>query len=108
MSYPSKTLLVLAFISLASAIIWASLQLPLWDGFAPVITEPWGFVALIDLYAGFVCFSVIIMWFEPRKSIALLLIVVLLCLGNLVSLLWLLWRGPELARQIKLSAEKIY
>ena len=80
---------------LAIAIIWAMGQKPIGESFAAMIRDPWGVVTLIDLYAGFVAFALVI-WLFEKPWVAALLFVLLCVLGNIVSLGWLIVRGFKL------------
>lgn len=85
-----------------SWLIWAALA----DGsFAEagnwLTTHPWGIVSLVDLYAGFLLVALIIWWFEPNKLAACFWIAPIPVLGNVWTLVWVLWRLPELRRRLK-------
>ena len=88
--------LVLALI-LTVAIIWAMGQKPIGASFSEMIRDPWGIVTLIDLYWGFIAFAVVVSWFE-KPWVAAALFVLLCVLGNVVSMLWLAFRGLGWAR----------
>lgn len=83
------TLLALALLGL---IAWAFGQAPFWDSVARVVADPWGLVMLGDLYAGFVAATALFFLVEKR-GVAVVLFVALMILGNVVTLLWLAWRG---------------
>jgi hypothetical protein len=78
---------------LAGAIILAGLNANLWTSFGRIIADPWGVVTLVDLYAGFLVAGVVIWCVEPRKGLAVVLILLTPFLGNLVTLPWLALRG---------------
>ena len=82
---------------LAIAIIWAMGQKPIGESFSQMVRDPWGIVTLIDLYWGFIAFALIVAWFE-KPWVAGLLFVLLCVLGNVVSMLWLAFRGLGWAR----------
>jgi len=82
---------------LTAAIIWAIGQKPIGESFSQMVRDPWGIVTLIDLYWGFIAFALIVAWFE-KPWVAGLLFVLLCVLGNVVSLLWLAFRGVGWAR----------
>ncbi len=79
-------------VALAGLILWAFGQAPFWDSVAKVVADPWGLVMLGDLYAGFVAATALFFLVEKR-AVALALFLALMVLGNVVTLLWLAWRG---------------
>lgn len=83
--------------ALLGLIVWAFGQAPFWDSVARVVADPWGLVMLGDLYAGFVAAAALFVLFE-RRGVALALFVALMLLGNVVTLLWLAWRGWDALR----------
>jgi hypothetical protein len=84
-------------VALLGLIVWAFGQAPFWDSVARVVADPWGLVMLGDLYAGFVAATALFVLFE-RRGVALALFVALMLLGNVVTLLWLAWRGWDAIR----------
>ena len=62
--------------------------------------DPWGLVALVDLYLGFVLIAVVMAFFE-RGAVAVLWIVPVFVLGNVWAVVWLVVRWPELARCLR-------
>lgn len=87
--------LVAAALALAALIVWASARADIWQGLATVAADPWGLVALGDLYLGFIVAGIIVAMAE-RPLAALAWFVALLVLGNIVSAVWLAWRMPRL------------
>ncbi|MDQ0315300.1 hypothetical protein [Amorphus orientalis] len=83
-------------ILLAVLVGWAMTQAPLLESFGRVIADPWGLVALADLYLGFVLLSVVIALTERSRILAVILIVALFLLGNIVGALWVAARWPLL------------
>ena len=83
--------------ALLGLIVWAFGQAPFWDSVARVVADPWGLVMLGDLYAGFVAAAALFVLFE-RRGVALALFVALMLLCNVVTLLWLAWRGWDALR----------
>jgi hypothetical protein len=88
-----RSLLVLAALVLVAAIVWAAFSAPFWASFAYITANPWGVVTLVDLYSGFLAASLVIWVVEPQKPVALALILLMLALGNIVTLVWVAWRG---------------
>ncbi len=86
-----KPFLLLLTILFAGAIIWASVNGKLSDEFSYILSLPWGLVAIADLYIGFLLFCLFIWVTIPCKKKACLWILALFCLGNLASLLYLLF-----------------
>lgn len=77
---------------LLGAIVWASLSLPIGESFARIVADPWGVVTLLDLYFGFLLFSVFVILFEPNRLLAGAVVLLTLVLGNLVTAAWLVLR----------------
>jgi hypothetical protein len=91
-----KRIVSLLFAGLLTiAIIWAIGQKPIGESFGAMIRDPWGVVTLIDLYAGFIAFVLVIAFYE-KPWVAAVLFGLLCVLGNIVSLGWLAFRGFKL------------
>lgn len=65
----------------------------------------WGKLMLFDLYLGFAVFSLLIQFFEKSLFSSLMWIVSLLCLGNLIALIYLLYRSEDIYES--LTREKV-
>jgi hypothetical protein len=88
-----RWLFVLAALVLAGSIVWATgAGGPLFAAVGRVAAEPWGAVMLFDLYAGFLAATALFFLVENRVT-AVVLFVALMVLGNVVTLLWLAFRG---------------
>ena len=85
---------------LAAAIVWAFGKANFWDGVAAVISNPWGIVTLVDLYAGFIITGLIVAAIERWRPWSLGLLVVSLVLGNVVFAAWAVVRGAEELRRL--------
>ncbi len=83
---------ILLLIVFFGAIRWASNQESLWTGLEKLATDPWGIVTLIDLYVGFAVIGAVIVVTETRRWRAPIWIVLLCCLGNIVTLAYLLFQ----------------
>ncbi|MBU3731314.1 MAG: hypothetical protein FGM26_07210 [Beijerinckiaceae bacterium] len=94
---PLKIVAFLFALILTAAIIWAIGEKPMGESFSAMIRDPWGVVTLIDLYWGFIAFAVVVSWFE-KPWVTAILFVLLCVLGNVVSMLWLAFRGLGWAR----------
>jgi hypothetical protein len=90
-----KSIAALVALLLGAAIVWAMGEKAIGDSFAEMIRDPWGIVTLIDLYAGFIAFALVLAYFE-KPWVAVLLFVLMCGLGNLISLGWLVIRGFSL------------
>lgn len=77
---------------LLASIVWASSASSLPAGLAHLAADRWGIVTLIDVYAGAVVVAVWMWMCERRLATWLPWVVGLLCLGHLVSLVYLLVR----------------
>jgi hypothetical protein len=92
-------------VALLAAILWASfgggpLHGQFLDQVGVMTTLPWGVVTLVDLYAGFIFFAVIIFLAERSWLAAALWSVPLLFLGNIWAAVWLIVRLPSLVRRL--------
>ncbi len=85
---------------LLASIVWASQSANIVASFSEMIADPWGVVALIDLYVGFVFLAIIIWLFERNKLIALIFIAPLPLLGNVWAAVWIVWRASALATRL--------
>lgn len=94
---PIRIAFALAALALLGLIVWAFGQAPFWDSVARVVADPWGLVMLGDLYAGFLATTALFFIVE-RRGIAVGLFIALMVLGNVVTLLWLAWRGWDALR----------
>lgn len=96
MSTPLRlTIAACAIIAVAmiALIIKASLEQNLLSIFKTLLSEPWGVVTLVDLYAGFLVIAIWISLLERSALRAALWILALLCLGNLTTLAYVLVRA---------------
>ena len=87
-----RILFVAAALGLAASIVWASGQAPLWDSVVRVAADPWGLVMLADLYSGVLAAAALFFLVE-RPLVAAAMVLVMMLLGNIVTLLWLAVRG---------------
>ncbi|MEM7406711.1 MAG: DUF1475 family protein [Pseudomonadota bacterium] len=78
------------FVVLAGSIGWASTNGALGDEFPALVAMPWGFVTVVDLYAGLVLVAAWVVWREPRWPVALLWTLALFSFGNLATCVYLL------------------
>lgn len=92
--------LALAGILLA-LIIWAIRTASFTGSFSAIIADPWGVVALADLYFGFALFAVVIAGLERNRLAATVWIVAMALLGNVISAVWLAINAPRLWRQLR-------
>jgi hypothetical protein len=88
-----QLVLLLGAAYLSGLIVWAFTQAPFWASFGHIMSMPWGYVSLVDLYLGFLCTYVVIYLNEPSKKIAFLWMVAIFFLGNLVTALWVVFWG---------------
>lgn len=91
-----RTLVAAFALGLIALIIWAGFNANLLASFGGVIADPWGLVAIADLYFGFVLFAGIILAVDGVKPASFIWIVVLFCAGNVLSALWFALRLPRL------------
>jgi hypothetical protein len=92
-----RILLALGGAVLLALIVWASFAADIGASFSEMIEDPWGVVALFDLYLGFLMFAPVIWLLEPDRRIALAFILPLPFLGNVWAVVWLVWRLGRIA-----------
>jgi hypothetical protein len=100
------TIAILGLVLLVS-IIWAFTQKPIGESFSQIMADPWGIVAMIDLYLGFILMAAIIYMAEQNKGIAAIWIVPIFFLGNIVTALWVVLTLPKLAAALKTGKPEI-
>jgi hypothetical protein len=96
---------ILVIVVLSAAILWAAGQADIIESFSRVAADPWGLVALIDLYAGFALAIVVVAILEPRTAVTVAVALLVPVLGNLVPAVWLLVRLPMLVRLARTAAD---
>jgi hypothetical protein len=93
-----KIICALGSAILTGSIIWAFGRAPFWPAVSEIVANPWGVVTLVDLYLGFLIFSIVIARFEPNRGLAIGMIAAIPFLGNVVPLAWLALRGLDLVK----------
>ena len=94
--FSSKTpiMVVLSAIGIAliGLFVWAGMQSSLWGELQSIVRLPWGLVTLIDLSVGLIVVALWIAVLERRWWPTAGWIALLLCLGNLATVIYLLNR----------------
>lgn len=88
----------LAFLTL---VVIASLNANFLTSFGEVMADPWGLAAIVDLYVGFALFSAFLLLLDGVKPVSFVWIVLLFCVGNAVSVVWMILRLPKLAAKLR-------
>ncbi|MFN3835059.1 MAG: hypothetical protein ACK4NO_04060 [Glycocaulis sp.] len=101
-----RLVLAAAGLALLASILWAAQSAPIGASFSDMVQDPWGVVALLDLYIGFLFLAVIIWLFERNRLIALLFIAPLPLLGNVWAAVWIVWRVGALSARLKPAANQ--
>ena len=86
----------LVSLCLVSGVIWAGNESSVFEGIAYLVAHRWGVVTLLDVYAGALVVAIWMWRSERRIQNWLLWVLALLCLGHLVSLVWLIVRTIQL------------
>lgn len=94
-----RVLYVCAACLFAALIVWATTRADIGESFGRIVADPWGLVALVDLYLGFAIASTVIWLAEGRRG--LFWIVPLFVLGNVVAALWIARRLPDIAAALR-------
>lgn len=79
-------------------IVWAAMEESLFDAMGPLLQDRWFVVTLVDLYLGLAVFAAWALYVEPRRQVAAMWILSFACLGNLMTLGYLLWRARDASR----------
>jgi hypothetical protein len=98
-----RTLLAFGGLALAGLIIYAMQVGDFWQAGRWLTTDPWGLTTLADLYLGLAISAVIIALFEA-SWFSLIWIIPLPFLGNVWTVIWFVYRLPEIARKIQSRA----
>lgn len=88
-------------LALLVLIVYAARSADFWASFSMLASDPWGLVALADLYLGFFLFAAVIWTFEESRGSAIAWSVALFVLGNPVAALWLIAKLPELRAALR-------
>ncbi len=83
-------------LGLAALILWASMTADLFESFAAIAADPWGIVALADLYIGFFIFAAFVFLVDGPRPLSFVWVIALMALGNVLSVIWLVLRFPRL------------
>lgn len=95
-TFAGRALIGAGALGLVALIIWAGFSADLLTSFAAVLADPWGLVAIADLYFGFALFATIIVLVDGVRTASFAWILVLFCAGNVASALWLVLRLTKL------------
>ena len=96
-----RALLVVFAVALGILIGWAATESPFFASFSAILADPWGIVALADLYLGFVLFGLVIALTERSRPVAVVLIAALFVMGNVVAALWIVVRWKRLLAKLR-------
>lgn len=89
-----RVLLLALMLMFGAAIIYALVEGSFWEEGAVILSIPWGVVALVDLYIGFLLFSFFVFATERRVGRACLWVLFLMVFGNMIAAFYLyLWLG---------------
>lgn len=94
----SKLLLIicaLTLLALTAGIVWASIDSNLVNGLRYLVDDRWGIVTLLDVYAGVIAVATWIWMCERRMAAWLPWVAAMLCLGHVVSLVYILIRSAK-------------
>ncbi len=85
---------------LAGLIVWASFAADIGQSFGAIVADPWGLVALVDLYLGFAIFWVFLFLVDGVKPTTFVWAIALLFLGNVLAVVWLVLRWNTLSKRL--------
>lgn len=88
-------------LGLTGLIVWASLNADIGQSFGTMVQDPWGLVALVDLYLGFAIFAVFVFLVDGVRPASFVWIALLMVLGNILAVLWLVLRLPTLVVRLR-------
>lgn len=87
----AKLLAWLALFAMSAALINGFLNGSFFDDGSELLSNPWGIVSLVDLYAGFTLFAIWIAYRETSVPRAVLWIVALMILGFFTGSVYVLY-----------------
>lgn len=76
-----------------TSIVWATTQSDVMTGLAYLVNDRWGVVTLLDVYSGALVVAVWIWRCEKHVGVWLAWVLAVLCLGHLISVIYLLIRS---------------
>lgn len=85
-----KFISVLGIILMTAVILLGFQKANFWQAGAELLGNPWGIVSLVDLYTGFILFSVWIIYREAKALPAFLWVMAILSLGFLAGSAYML------------------
>ena len=86
----AKIVAIVGLISMAVALIYGFSAGTFSTDGAALIKMPWGVVSLVDVYVGFLLFSIWVFYRERKLWIALIWVVMIMVLGNFIASLYVL------------------
>jgi hypothetical protein len=92
---------LIAGLAFTAMILWAFRAGDFGASFSAILADPWGIVALADLYLGFALFAFVIAGFEGSIWRAAPWIVAMMLLGNTISAIWLALNAPRLWARLR-------
>ncbi|MFK7792163.1 MAG: hypothetical protein AB8B88_05755 [Devosiaceae bacterium] len=88
-------------IGLGVMILWASFSADIIASFGQIVADPWGAVAIADLYLGFFIFAAFVFLVDGVKPVSFVWVIALMFLGNVLSIVWLVLRLPLLVSRLR-------
>ena len=84
----AKVISLIATITMGAGIAWALITGNFSEDGAKILSIPWGVVSLIDLYVGFIIFSLWIVYREKSLPSTILWVVLMMTLGFFTGALY--------------------
>ncbi len=97
-----RVILTICGIVLAALIVYAVQNGDFWQMGTWLTSDPWGIETLVDLYLGLVI-SAILIWLYERNWFAVIWIVPVFFLGNVWTVVWFVYRLPDLAKKLSMD-----
>jgi len=85
----AKIVTFICFLAMGAGISWALITGNLSDDGARILAMPWGVVSLIDLYVGFIIFSLWIVYREKNLLSTILWVLLMMSLGFFTGALYI-------------------
>jgi len=86
----AKIIALIGLIAMTGAILYAFVAGDFATEGAWITSHPWGIVSLVDLYVGFIIFSMWIVYREKSPVAAVVWVVLMMILGNWTAALYVL------------------
>ncbi|MGM0652146.1 MAG: DUF1475 family protein [Bacillota bacterium] len=86
----AKTITWIGFIAMSVALLNGFINGDFWADGSKLFANPWGIVSLVDLYVGFILFSMWIIFREKSRAAAVIWVILMMVFGFLTACIYTL------------------